>query len=101
METQTADLARYLTIRILYPRDGCTDDILEAVRKVSETARKFEGLVEIGAWFDEENDRIVNISLWESQERATAVTREMHPLFAGDRYISSASRAIKSSNIGT
>lgn len=73
---------RYLTIRILYPKPGHTNDILAAVKRVSEAARKREGLVEIGAWLDKENDRIVNISLWESKEQALEATKEMHPLFA-------------------
>lgn len=58
---------RYLTIRILYPKPGRAEDILSAVRRVSEAARRFEGLVEIGAWLDPASDRIVNISLWESK----------------------------------
>ena len=39
---------RYLTVRILYPKSGDIEDILAAVQKVSGSARKFEGLVEIG-----------------------------------------------------
>jgi len=46
--------ARYLTIRILYPKPGKTDDILAAVERVSAAAREFEGLVEIGAWLDKD-----------------------------------------------
>jgi len=77
-----ANMARYLTIRILYPKSDHAEDILSTVREVSEAARKFEGLVEIGAWLDKENDRIVNVSLWESQELAARATKEMHPVFA-------------------
>jgi hypothetical protein len=72
---------RYLTIRILYPKAEHSDDILNAVKRVSDSSREFEGLVEIGAWLDKENDRIVNISLWESKEDAMKATREMHPMF--------------------
>jgi len=74
---------RYLTVRVLYPKPGRTDDILAAVKKVSEAARKCEGLVEIGAWLDKENDRIVNISLWESRDLAMKATAAMHAQFAG------------------
>ncbi len=73
---------RYLTVRVLYPKPGRQDDILAAVKKVSDAARKFEGLVEIGAWLDKEGDRIVNISLWESREQALKATSGMHPMFA-------------------
>jgi quinol monooxygenase YgiN len=58
-----------------------TEDILSAVRQISEEARKHEGLIEIGAWLDKEHDRIVNISLWESQEQASKATKEMHTKF--------------------
>jgi hypothetical protein len=73
---------RYLTIRILYPKPDASGNILSAVQKVADEARRHEGLVEIGAWLDKENDRIVNITLWESQELAMNATRQMHPLFA-------------------
>ena len=73
---------RYLTIRVLYPKPGSAEDIIAAVGKVSEAARKIDGLVEIGAWLDRENDRIVNLSLWESKEQALKATGEMHPMFA-------------------
>ncbi len=73
---------RYLTVRVLYPKPEHVDDTLAAVAKVSAAARKFEGLVEIGAWLDKANDRIVNISLWESQELARQATARMHPMFA-------------------
>ena len=76
------NMARYLTIRVLYPKLGHTQDILSAVRRVSEAAREFGGLVEIGAWLDKENDRIVNISLWESREQAVEATAKMHSRFA-------------------
>lgn len=75
-------LGRYLTIRILYPGPGHKEDILKAVKRVSEAAREFEGLVEIGAWLDDQNDRLVNISLWESKELAMKAAAEMHPRFA-------------------
>ncbi len=78
----TSGTHRYLTIRVLYPKPDSADYILAAVKKVSEEARKFRGLVEIGAWFDKENDRIVNISLWESKEQAMKATAAMHPTFA-------------------
>lgn len=75
----TADgTKRYLTVRRLYPKPGRRDEIIAAVKKVSEAARKHEGLVEIGGWLDEANDRIVNISLWESEEAAVKARETMH-----------------------
>lgn len=72
---------RYLTVRVLYPKPEHREDILAAVQSVSEAARTFGGLVEIGAWMDQENDRIVNVSLWESKELALDATNAMHARF--------------------
>ncbi len=71
---------RYLTIRIHYPSDGHRDDILGVVRRVRQAALRHDGVVEVGAWLDEEGDRIVVMSLWESQEAAAATATELHPL---------------------
>ena len=78
---------RYLTIRILYPKSNNMDDVLAAIKSVSDAARKFEGIIEIGAWLDKKNDRIVNISLWESKEYELKATLEMHPMFADVQWI--------------
>lgn len=80
-----ADVERrpnYLTIRLLYPKPEHRDDILAAIRKVSEAAHKFNGLVDVGAWLDKENDRIVNVSLWESRDDAEKARTSMHSAFA-------------------
>ena len=73
---------RYLTVRILYPRPEALEDVLAAVSKVAAEARRHPGLVEIGAWWDSANQRLVSISLWESAEQAREATRDMHALFA-------------------
>ncbi len=73
---------RYLTVRVLYPKLGFLEDVLTAVRKVAEAARQHEGIVEIGAWLDQESDRIVNVSLWESRDLAMKATGAMHAQFA-------------------
>ena len=73
--------SRYLTIRVLYPISEHKEDILNAVKRISDEARKHEGLIEIGAWLDEEHARIVNMSLWESREEADKATQEMHKKF--------------------
>ena len=74
--------SRYLTIRFLYPRPEHRDDIFTAVKNIAEAAQKYDGLVEIGAWVDRANDRIINLTLWESRELAMKATAEMHPKFA-------------------
>jgi len=57
-------------------------DVISAVQKVTEAARQFEGLVEIGAWLGHDKQRVVKLSLWESKEYADKATKEMHQMFA-------------------
>ncbi len=72
---------RYLTIRVLYPRTEHRDEALAAITRVCQAARRFPGLVDIGAWLDTENDRIVNMSLWESEDEARKARVAMHQAF--------------------
>lgn len=73
---------RYLAIRVYSPKPEHAEDILAVVRKVAAAAREFEGLVDIGAWMDKGNDRIVIMSLGESAKDAANASREMHPMVA-------------------
>ena len=72
---------RYLTIRIQYPKPENTKDILTAVEKVAETARQYQIIPRIGAWIDKEKNRIVSITLWESEEHAVRARAAMHMAF--------------------
>ena len=73
---------RYLTIRVIYPQPEHRDDVLAVARRVADAARQFEGLVDVGAWVDEEDDRIVVMSLWESEEYAAKARQGLHSTIA-------------------
>jgi quinol monooxygenase YgiN len=71
---------RYLTIGIHYPKSEHTEDILAVTKKVAEEARKCEGLVDAGSWIDKENNRLVMMSLWESEEHAVKARGTLRPI---------------------
>lgn len=73
---------RYFTLGIHYPKPEHLDDILAVARKVGEEARKCEGIVDAGAWLDKAGDRILMMSLWESEEFAAKARPMLRPLIA-------------------
>lgn len=70
----------YLTLGIHYPKSEHTEDLLQATKKIAEMARTQQGLVDTGAWLDKEHDRIIVLSLWESEAAARAARPMLGPL---------------------
>jgi hypothetical protein len=62
------------------------DDILGVTKKVAEEAKKCEGLVDAGSWLDKENNRLVMMSLWESEEHAVNGRGALRPIIMGARW---------------
>lgn len=71
---------RYLTLGIHYPKPEHAEDILAAVRHVADAARQRAGLVDTGAWLDAMENRIILMSLWESEEDAALTRPVSRPL---------------------
>lgn len=73
---------KYLTLGIHYPKEGFSQNILDVAEKVSTIASTCEGNIEAGAWLDEENDRIIMLSLWENSELAFEASKKLRPIIA-------------------
>jgi len=73
---------RHTTISFFYPKPENKQQFLDGCVKVAEFVRSQDGLVETGAWFDAEQDRIVIMSLWESQDAAVAAHPNIGPAVA-------------------
>ena len=71
---------RYFTLGIHYPEPEHKQDILAVAKEVAGIARSCEGLVETGAWLDEEFDRIIMMSLSESEGFANRARPKLAPL---------------------
>jgi len=73
---------KHLTLGIHYPKKGCTDQILKVAKKVCEAAKNCEGLVDAGAWIDEDKHRIIMMSLWQNTEVAIKASKTLRPIIA-------------------
>ncbi len=58
----------YLYLALHYPKPEHLDDLLAAMRRLNDALQDAPGLLQIGAWREESSNRIVAISLWESQQ---------------------------------
>lgn len=70
----------YLTLGIHYPKSGHTEDLLQATKKIAEVPRTQQGLVDTGAWLDKDHDRVIVLSLRESEAAARAARPILAPL---------------------
>lgn len=73
---------RHLTLGIHYPKKEHIQDILDVAEKVNTVAKTCEGYVEAGSWLDEENNRIIMLSLWESAELAMEAAKKLRPIIS-------------------
>lgn len=72
----------HLTLGIYYPKPECRQDFLDGCQKVAEVARLQPGLLDTGAWYDPEEERIIILSLWESEEAAMAARPDIDQIVA-------------------
>jgi len=71
---------KHLTLGIHYPKKGYSQKIIKIAEKVCDVARTCDGLVEAGAWYDKENDRIIMLSLWENTDFAIQASKKLRPI---------------------
>lgn len=72
----------YFTLAIHYPKPGCEAAILDAMRTLQTEAAGRPGLISIGAYVDDDGDRIFATSLWEDQSSGLAAWGELVPTLA-------------------
>ena len=71
---------KHFTLGIHYPKPEHKENILGAIKKVADVARALYRFIDTGAWFDKEGDRIIMMSLWESEELALKASQALRPL---------------------
>src|SRR5437868_6808012 len=55
-------------IAIHYPRPEHRDDVLQSMTRVGDLLRGSPGLVQIGPWKEEEGNRLIGLSIWQSRQ---------------------------------
>ena len=58
---------RFLYLAIHYPKPEHTTDLLVAMQGLGTAMRSADGLIEATAWLDQDSERIVATSVWESE----------------------------------
>lgn len=73
---------RFLSFAFHYPKPEHKSDLLSAMTEMAAAADGVEGLREMGAFEDPDNDRIVAASVWESMEAFKAAAAATGPVIA-------------------
>ncbi len=73
---------KYFTLAIHYPVPEHTNDLLGAMKQLSEGAQTIDGLIDMSAWVDDESGRVFATSMWESAEQAQAAWETLGALAA-------------------
>ena len=71
---------KYMTLGIHYPKQEHKQDLLYATQKIAQQARKLDGLVDTGAWLDEATERVIMMSMLESEAAAMQARPMLGPL---------------------
>ncbi|MEA2633197.1 MAG: hypothetical protein QOE66_3416 [Chloroflexota bacterium] len=82
MAERYCELMTYFTLAIHYPVPEHIDDLLNAMRRLSEAAHDIEGLTDMSAWVDDASGRVFATSTWDSAEHAQAAWQRLGALAA-------------------
>jgi heme-degrading monooxygenase HmoA len=58
----------FMFIAIHHPKPEHRDDVLQSMTRVGDALRGSSGLLQIGPWQEEEGNRLIGLSIWESRE---------------------------------
>ena len=67
----------FLYLAMHYPKPEHLGDLLHAMRRLDAALKGAPGLLQIGAWRDEQSGRIVALSFWESRELFEAAVGQL------------------------
>jgi heme-degrading monooxygenase HmoA len=74
----------FVHMAIHYPRPEYVDDVLASMQRVDKAAAGTPGLIQIGAWRDQESSRLVGLATWESREAFQAAAERIFRIVADD-----------------
>ncbi|MFY9865885.1 MAG: antibiotic biosynthesis monooxygenase [Trebonia sp.] len=76
----------FVHLAIHYPRPEYADDVLASMHCVDEAAEGSRGLIRMGAWRDENSNRLVGLAMWESREAYEAAAERIFQVVADDAW---------------
>jgi heme-degrading monooxygenase HmoA len=74
----------FVHLAIHYPRPEYVDDVLASMHRVDKAAEGTPGLIQMGAWRDENGNRLVGLAMWESEEAFKASAERIFQVAAHD-----------------
>jgi heme-degrading monooxygenase HmoA len=57
----------YIFMAVHYPEPGTRDHVYASMSAMAESVAGTPGLIEIGPWLDQDGDRVIGLSRWESR----------------------------------
>jgi Antibiotic biosynthesis monooxygenase len=76
----------FVHLAVHHPKPEHADDLLGSMHRVDNAAQGAPGLLQIGAWKDQNSDRLVGLALWESQEAFEASAGRIFQAVADDPF---------------
>jgi Antibiotic biosynthesis monooxygenase len=76
----------FVHLAIHHPKPEHVGDLLASMHRVDEAAAGAPGLVQIGAWRDQDSDRLVGLALWESEEAFQVAAPRIFAAVADDPF---------------
>jgi len=74
----------FVHLAIHYPRPEYVDDVLASMHRVDKAAAGTVGLIQIGAWRDQNSNRLFGLAMWESQEAFQAAAERIFQVVEND-----------------
>ena len=76
----------FVHLAVHHPVPEHSDDLLASMHRVDEAARDAHGLIQIGAWRDQQSDRLIGLALWESEEAFRDSAERIFQVVADDPF---------------
>ena len=76
----------FIHLAVHYPKPEYAGALLASMLRVGEAARGAPGLIEIGAWRDERDGRLIGLARWETQEAFQAAVGRIFAVVEDDPF---------------
>jgi Antibiotic biosynthesis monooxygenase len=74
----------FVHLAVHHPKPEYVDDVLASMHRVDKAAAGTPGLIQIGAWRDQDSNRLIGLAMWESEEAFKAAAPRIFQLVADD-----------------
>jgi heme-degrading monooxygenase HmoA len=76
----------FIHLAVHYPRAEHAGDLLASMLRVDAAAKGTPGLIEMGAWRDEDSGALIGLARWESAAAFQAAAEQVFQVVANDPF---------------